>query len=88
MRLLSGHLGVECRCRKAPIREARGAPTHFGAPVERDRAAARASIESVRHGMPICEVSARTAEGMAERLLWIESAASVVRRLAAPRGLH
>jgi hydrogenase nickel incorporation protein HypB len=50
----------------------------LAAAVEFDRAAAQASIDAVRPGIPVCEVSARTGEGMEGWLAVVEGSASVV----------
>ncbi|HEY6138100.1 MAG TPA: hydrogenase nickel incorporation protein HypB [Thermoanaerobaculia bacterium] len=50
----------------------------LAAAVEFDRAAAFASIDAVRAGIPVCEVSARTGEGMDGWLAMVEGSAPVV----------
>lgn len=47
----------------------------LAAAVEFDRAAALASIDAVRDGMRVCEVSARTGEGMEDWLAVVEGSA-------------
>lgn len=50
----------------------------LAAAVEFDRAAAYASIEAVRPGMPVCEVSARTGEGMDRWLALISDESPII----------
>jgi hydrogenase nickel incorporation protein HypB len=52
----------------------------LAAVVEADLASSRANVQSVRPGMPLLEVSAKSGDGMDEWLSWLESRVAAWRR--------